>query len=187
MSHPLLCPHCGKNIETSQLATGNLRGLRVLVVDDSATTLQVVQDALESAGCIVFTSVDIWVSSLIIKMRPDIILMDVNMGSLSNGPTIVKSIKKRELSKDIPIFLFSTEPIPALEKYCLDCGADGYIEKTADTKRLLTDLSKALRTLGSKVRHRLSFAAVVAAVLTHPIPIAMCVYSVSTGIARHNL
>lgn len=109
---------------------------RVLFVDDSKTQLIFVKGILEQAGYEVFTSENIWVSRLVLSIKPDVVLMDVEVNGFS-GVDTVKAMKSGRAGKNVAIFLYSSKTQGELEELCNECHADGYICKADGEARLL--------------------------------------------------
>lgn len=116
---------------------------KILIVDDSKTYLTLAENALREAGFDTYLSETIWVSRLISEHQPDLVLMDVNIGS-SNGTSAVTAIKKRNFGCGVKIFLHSSETGNVLSQLCSDCGADGYIVKDGKCDGLVGEVKKAL-------------------------------------------
>lgn len=71
----------------------------------------------------------------VIKLKPDLILMDLWIPEMG-GEKAVKIIKKNELTKHIPIFLFSANA--DVKEICEKVNADGFIAKPFDLKVFLS-------------------------------------------------
>jgi two-component system chemotaxis response regulator CheY len=72
----------------------------------------------------------------------DIVITDYNM-PVMDGLELIKAIKKKDLLKDIPVVIISTEGNETKIQEFMDCGAAGYITKpfTPETIRdTLTDI-----------------------------------------------
>jgi CheY-like chemotaxis protein len=103
--------------------------MRVLVVDDHDFTLVAIRQTLESHGCIVKTSNDMWILNIVKEFQPDILIMDVNLGYTASGPVTLKAMNKRKQLKGICTILHSSESESKLATYKDECGVDGYIQK----------------------------------------------------------
>jgi DNA-binding response OmpR family regulator len=115
---------------------------RILIVDDDKDILEVVSLLLTIHGYSVETIFRAEeTKDKIISFRPDIILLDVNIGG-HDGRDICKQLKKISTAKNIPVILFSA--IPHLEQIHLECGADDYLTKTFDIPDLMKKIEKHL-------------------------------------------
>jgi len=112
-----------------------------MVVDDSPTALQHAKDSLGAAGYTVVTAKDIWVSALVKKTQPDMILMDVQIGAGREKGLIALKSLKRFACKDVPIVLYSSLAAAQLREMARTSGADGYICKNS-----VKDLARQVKT-----------------------------------------
>ncbi len=118
----------------------------ILIVDDSLPMRSVIKKTFKAAGygnaefheaadgkqAIEFME-NSWI---------DIVLTDYNM-PVMNGLEFIKTIKSKELLKDIPVVVISTEGNETKIKEFMDSGAAGYITKpfTPETIRdLITNI-----------------------------------------------
>ena len=127
---------------------------RVLLIDDSEVVLELAREVLERAGMEVHTrSVAYGSSWEIVRLRPDVVLVDVNMPGLS-GSDIVSVTRARGDLHGTRVLLFSAQPPENLETLALDCGADGWIHKTADQEGLVDSVRRWTRAPAPVVADR---------------------------------
>jgi two-component system, OmpR family, response regulator len=125
----------------------------VLVVDDSEVVLALTKVALEKAGYRVVTR-DRPSGSVaaILRDKPDIVLLDVNMPSLA-GDVIAKILVRAMKNPDTLILLHSSMSIDTLRLKAVATGAHGYIQKTENATELVRRiewwLAKGVRTHSS--------------------------------------
>jgi DNA-binding response OmpR family regulator len=102
----------------------------ILIIDDSELVLAMAKDNLEEAGYLVQTATTGIEANRYIfsRSRPNLIIMDIMMPML-NGNEKAKLLKENEVSKDIPILLFSSKSDVEMRKLTAEAGADGYILK----------------------------------------------------------
>ena len=101
----------------------------IILVDDNPVDLQVTRKALEVNGHRVEVSENAWIASRIQDVQPDLILMDVNLGSILSGPMAVESLRRADFSQSLKIYLYSSTERRELDKLAAGCGADGVIPK----------------------------------------------------------
>jgi twitching motility two-component system response regulator PilG len=90
-------------------ATGDLRGLKILVIDDSKTIRRTAETLLSKEGCQVFTAVDGFDAlAKIADHRPDIIFVDIMMPRLDGYQTCAL-IKHNRTFKDTPVIMLSSK------------------------------------------------------------------------------
>ena len=116
---------------------------KILVVDDSKTYLHFAVSALEKAGYSTLSADNAWISSLVAKERPDLILMDVQLGSVS-GVAAVSVIRKRSFARDTCILLHSSSAHDQLTELAHSCGANGCLVKDGRAESLVRAVKQAL-------------------------------------------
>jgi len=115
--------------------------MRVLVVDDDQTSLTFVRLVLGRCGHEVLTRDSaIGTTAVILKERPDVVLLDVHMPALKGGD-LVQQIRKSTARRDarVVVLLFSALDEAALASERAQSGADGALVKTADPNKFVRD------------------------------------------------
>lgn len=108
----------------------------VLVIDDSEVVLELAREALEAVGLHVVTRQGPQGSvSAILRAKPDLVLLDVNMPTLT-GDAIARIVSKAEARPDTIILLHSSLSVQTLRLKALSTGADGFIQKSDDMGHL---------------------------------------------------
>jgi FixJ family two-component response regulator len=122
--------------------------LRVMVVDDSPTVLSHLRFALERAGHSVTTRDSaLGTMSELMRIKPEALILDVSMPALAGDRLAALA---SDLRKDVVIILHSSLSPSELAELARKSGASGFISKTADTMRFLSEF------------HRIMFGEVVA-------------------------
>lgn len=122
------------------------RPKRVLLIDDSATTLRMVASVLAQSGFEVRTSTSVdQVTTTLGEWRPDLILTDVNMPGTS-GVELCRQLKATYETAHVPVVLFSALPVEELADLARTCEADGYLTKS-DLADLPHELSLLIETI----------------------------------------
>ncbi len=102
--------------------------LRVLIVDDDPTVLAIAQAALEQMGHRVKAHTDAFgTTDRILRERPDVVLMDVNLPGLSGG-RLVELARGRDGVKS-SFVLWSGMDEKDLDELCREVGALAWIPK----------------------------------------------------------
>ena len=78
---------------------------------------------------------------------PEFIFVDINMPRL-NGVQVLGEIKKIDLLKKIPVYMYSTSGQPDIIQKCKKMGAADFIVKSAN----ISDLEDALRSILQGIR-----------------------------------
>lgn len=120
---------------------------KILIVDDNRTYLRFAEVALQQAGFTVLVSEDIWISQVVAREQPKLILMDVSIGT-TVGTTAVIALKKRSFGQNVKIVLHSSEPPARLAELARECNADGYICKDGNAVNLVRQVRGCLSRTG---------------------------------------
>lgn len=89
--------------------SGDLQGLKILVIDDSKTIRRTAETLLSREGCQVYTAVDGFDAlAKIADHRPDIIFVDIMMPRL-DGYQACALIKHNRTFKDTPVIMLSSK------------------------------------------------------------------------------
>lgn len=117
----------------------------ILLLDDNPLVLKLGRALLEKEGCVVQTTSN-WgeFGQAMIVTPPDMILMDVNMPSIS-GNRLTEIIKMNPKKASIPVVLMSDMPEEALAKIAEASGADAWIRKPLTRDKIVALLQKYLR------------------------------------------
>lgn len=116
----------------------------VLVVDDSEIVLAVARSLLEGAGYQVVThGRATGCVSLILQLKPDLVLLDVNMPTLK-GDAVVKMFERTSQVGGTTVLLHSTLAEAELERLVAASGAHGYIRKTDNAYSFLRQIQRYL-------------------------------------------
>ncbi|MBL1173569.1 response regulator [Pantanalinema sp. GBBB05] len=114
--------------------------LRILVVDDNADNLTLLQFFLETEGYQVETANSGKLAiSKIQTTRPDLVLLDVMMPGM-NGYEVTQVIRQDLQLRDLPIVLITADARISKEQ-TLNVGANDVLSKPIDFNTLLTLLN----------------------------------------------
>jgi Tfp pilus assembly pilus retraction ATPase PilT/ActR/RegA family two-component response regulator len=109
---------------------------RVLVVEDSATIVSVVKYFLELDGFEVLVAENGLLGlEVALRERPDVIISDVNMPGMG-GVAMVKALRGDARTSKVRIIMLTSESSVEAETEGLDAGADDYILKPVEPRRL---------------------------------------------------
>jgi CheY-like chemotaxis protein len=120
------------------------RGGRVLVVEDSPTIVSVVKYFLELEGFEVLVAENGLLGlEMALREQPDVIVSDVNMPGMG-GVAMVKALRDDARTSHVRILMLTSESSVESETEGLAAGADDYILKPVEPRRLAARV-KALR------------------------------------------
>lgn len=109
---------------------------RILLLDDSAITLEMEKAVLEERGYrIAVASNLLEFQGQLDGFEPEIILTDLMMPDIS-GKDIVRVLKQDFHTEKIPIILFSSKPDTELSEIAEQAGADGFLSKSHGIEKL---------------------------------------------------
>jgi len=109
---------------------------RILLLDDSAITLEMEKAVLEERGYTVATASNLLeFQQLVEKFAPEVILTDLMMPDIS-GKDIVRVLKQDFHTERIPIVLFSSKTDDELAEIAEQAGADGFLSKSHGIDKL---------------------------------------------------
>lgn len=117
-----------------------MRPIKLLIVDDDDSILDALKLVLDNAGFETKLIQDGRETLEAVKeYRPDMILLDVLMSGV-DGKELCKQLKGNPATATIPLIMISAHP--SAKQHVLDCGADTFLAKPFNTKRLLEVLGK---------------------------------------------
>jgi CheY-like chemotaxis protein len=112
------------------------RRRRVLVVEDSPTIVQVVKYFLENEGFDVVMAGDGQEGlALALQDPPDIVVSDFNMPQMT-GPEMIRLLRADPRTADVRVLMLTSESSVECETEGLAAGADDYILKPVEPRRL---------------------------------------------------
>ena len=126
-------------------------GKKILIVDDEIHILELLKLNLEIYGYEVFTTdTGKGVMSLIEKIKPDIILLDLMLPEV-NGIDICKRIRNNSSLNEIRILIISAKSEEIDKIVCLEIGADDYITKPFSLREIIARINAFSRRIESEI------------------------------------
>ena len=121
---------------------------KVMVVDDNAQNVELMQAYLETLNCVVHVAVD-GVDALekVAEHNPDLILLDIMMPRMS-GFQVCKKLKTDPKTRDIQVLMVTALNELGDIEQASECGTDDFVSKPINKLELLTRVKSLLR-----VRH----------------------------------
>jgi two-component system response regulator AdeR len=128
----------------------------VLVVDDEPSIVDVLDSCLRADGFRVVHAADgRHALSLALDMRPDLVLLDINLPRLS-GLEVLRALR---MIADVPIIIVTSRVDEADRIVGLEVGADDYISKPFSAREVVARVKAVLRrreSVESKAHERLA-------------------------------
>lgn len=120
--------------------TSHPRPVRVLLVDDSRVTREMIRRLLEDAGFAVTPSGSADEAlALLASSEFDCLITDIEMPA-TDGLELTRRLREDERFADLPIIVVSTRDRPSDHRAGMDAGADAYITKQGLEARELINL-----------------------------------------------
>lgn len=119
-------------------------GKKILAVDDSGSLRQMLAFSLRSGGYQVIDAIDGNDGlAKALSTRFDLILTDQNMPNM-DGLTLIKSLRALPEYRSVPILMLTTESSAEMKNLGREAGANGWLVKPFDPKRLLEVVDKLI-------------------------------------------
>ncbi len=119
-------------------------GKKILAVDDSGSLRQMLAFSLKMGGYQVTDAVD--GNDGLKKAQAtqfDLVLTDQNMPNM-DGLTLIKSLRGLPAYRTVPILMLTTESSAEMKNKGREAGANGWLVKPFDPKRLLEVVAKVI-------------------------------------------
>jgi DNA-binding response OmpR family regulator len=121
---------------------------KILLVDDDPDILEFLQELLEQEGyTIAITDKAEYVEKLYASGLPDLILIDVLLSG-KDGRKIVKQLKSQEITRHVPVIMFSAHP--SAEETVRVAGADDFVAKPFELDEMLAKIAKHVSPIEAK-------------------------------------
>lgn len=124
-----------------------LRGGRILVVEDTPDTRELLHAVLESAGAEVLC-VDSSPAALMVieQFRPHVLLSDIGLPG-DDGCFLVQNVRQRWSSEQLPAIALTALASNGDRARCLEAGFQAHIAKPVDPDELIKHVSRAMSSM----------------------------------------
>jgi len=123
----------------------DIRGCRVLVVDDNPQNTELVQAYLDGLPIEIATAVDgLDAMAQAERFRPDLVLLDVMMPRMSGFEVCQKIKQSPELRDTVVIMVTALHEVGDFER-AVECGCDDFLTKPVNKLELVTRVRSLLR------------------------------------------
>jgi DNA-binding response OmpR family regulator len=121
-------------------------GMRVLVVDDSATIIAVLRRMLEQNGYLVLEALDAEKGIEVANAElPDLIFLDIVLPGMS-GFAALRQFRREGPTRDIPIIMMSGNEQATEQFYAQKIGADDFMKKPFSRSEVFARIEGLLDT-----------------------------------------
>lgn len=119
---------------------------KIVIVEDEPDTAEMFAEMMRLSGYEVFKSYgSTSAMSLIVKERPNAIVLDVMMPDVS-GLEVLQFIRRDPSLKNIPVIVVSAKSLPSDIRNGLDAGATMYLTKPVAFMELRKAVEKVLKS-----------------------------------------
>lgn len=102
---------------------------KILIIEDNELNLRLFNDLLFLRNFDIVISVDgLRIEELVLKERPDLILMDIQLNGIS-GIDLIRILKRNEATKNIPIIAVTAFAMKNDEARIVASGCEVYLSK----------------------------------------------------------
>lgn len=116
----------------------------ILIIDDQASVVLMLREVVSRMGNVFFSTSGLGAYAAALKLRPDLIILDIQMPEL-NGFELCDLLRQEGSLADTPIIFITASEDPACEEKAFQCGGSDFIRKPLDA-----------RTLQARIRHQLA-------------------------------
>lgn len=125
-------------------SVGTVSPRKILVADDNELIIKILRNILENENYLTLTARDgLEALRLALQEKPDLIITDLLMPKM-DGLTLVKKLKSQLATRFIPVIMLTAKDEADLELKGIDAGADEYLTKPVNPKRLLAGLERLI-------------------------------------------
>lgn len=111
--------------------------MKVLIIEDEADQILVVQTRLEASGFEVISATDGEAGlKRVFEDKPDLILLDLAMPKM-RGEEVCRRLKETPESQGIPVVILTASGGRDLDAHCRQIGADAYLRKPYESAALV--------------------------------------------------
>ncbi|MEW6666520.1 MAG: ATPase, T2SS/T4P/T4SS family [Thermodesulfobacteriota bacterium] len=123
---------------------GVARAKKILVADDSEMMVKLLRGVLEAENYLVLTAEDgVEALKLALRERPDLVMTDLLMPKM-DGIGLIAKLRSQLATRSIPIIMLSAKDELDAEVRGIEAGADDYLTKPVQAKRLLARIQRLL-------------------------------------------
>ena len=120
----------------------------IYAVDDCDTNLAKIEESLESWYCVMTMPSAAKMFSLLEKVRPDLILLDIEMPE-TDGFAALQRLKTMESYSNIPVIFLTGHADAAIESKCYAMGAVDVISKPFSVPAILNRINSFIDINGA--------------------------------------
>ncbi len=117
----------------------------ILVVEDNQLNRELLRDWLEVEGYEVWSAADLRASyEVFSKRRPDVVLLDINLGK-DDGLDLLAWMREKTETSEIPVIAVTAHALVAEQERILKAGCRACLSKPIDFQLLRGELIRSLQ------------------------------------------
>ncbi len=121
-----------------------MSGKTILYIEDNPGNRMLIRRILEAEGYHVVEAADGYEGlDLASRLKPDLILMDINLPGI-DGYELTGRLKKSEALAHVPVIAMTANVMRGDREKTLAAGCDGYIQKPVDVDQLPLEIARFL-------------------------------------------
>ena len=118
---------------------------KILIVDDNRLSLELLKKMLSPRDFLVISAENGKQAHVLVQEeKPDLIITDYDMPEM-DGLDLIRQLKSHEHTRQIPVIMLTAMDEVESEVEVLDAGADDYLTKPVNAKRLVSRAKRLLR------------------------------------------
>jgi type IV pilus assembly protein PilB len=124
---------------------GSVQPKKILLAEDNEVTLKLIGNYLEAENYLITKArTGVEALKLAFQQKPDLIITDLMMPEL-DGIGLIKKLKSQLVTRYIPIIMLTVKSDLDSEVTAINAGADDYITKPVNAKRLLARVGRLIQ------------------------------------------
>jgi DNA-binding response OmpR family regulator len=131
--------------EPQETGSENLKGKKILIIDDDKELLQALQIRLKSQGYDVHAAMD-GISSigLALKIKPDLIIIDISLPG-GDGYQTMNRLRSLMPLAHVPVFVMTAGNASIHRERAFKAGAEAFFQKPIENTQFLAAIKKAMQ------------------------------------------
>ncbi len=128
-----------------QSPVSSFRPEKILIVDDNPVVIKILKNIMESKNYLTVTATSgIDALKIAYQEKPDLIITDYIMPEM-DGMALIQKLKTQLATRFIPVIMLTSKDEVESEVEVLSAGADDYLTKPVNPKKLIARVSKYLK------------------------------------------
>ena len=174
--------------QTIPMVAEQLRGLKVLLAEDSMINREIAVELLQDAGLVVDVAENGRIACDLVLQDPlpyDGILMDIQMPEM-DGIEATLQIRKKWSAEQLPIIAMTAHAYEEERQKCFAAGMDDHVAKPVDPFLLVRTLDRWLKPRSKEASHPVAESAPVAVKPVRDLPESLPPFDLTKALARMN-